>query len=148
MHGHMKAKLDPLGLAQRRVPRELDPAFYGFSESDWEREFYVGVWRNFDGFLSENRPVQTLREIVARLERVYCGSIGFEYMHVGDEEKVKWIRERIETQECCEEMDQHHRVVILERLAWSLMFEEFLGTKWTSAKRFFLFSFCSTIYLF
>ncbi|XP_054785340.1 uncharacterized protein LOC129291823 isoform X1 [Prosopis cineraria] len=137
VNGHLKAKLDPLGLAERDIPTELDPSYYGFSENDLDREFYVGVWKNIDGFLAENRPVQTLREIVRRLEEVYCGSIGYEYMHISDYEKVKWLRDRIETQQAEKvELDHHHRLVLLDRIAWSLMFEIFLGTKWSSAKRF------------
>ena len=65
VNGHMKAKLDPLGLEDRKIPLELDPALYGFSEADLDREFFLGVWR-MSGFLSENRPVQTLRAILSR----------------------------------------------------------------------------------
>lgn len=38
MNGHFKAKLDPLGLDARPVPLELDPALYGFSKEDLDRE--------------------------------------------------------------------------------------------------------------
>lgn len=65
VNGHMKAKLDPLALDDRKIPLELDPALYGFSEADLDREFFLGVWR-MSGFLSENRPVQTLRAILSR----------------------------------------------------------------------------------
>ncbi|GKG38967.1 hypothetical protein Tco_0460679, partial [Tanacetum coccineum] len=34
VYGHMKVKLDPLGLEQREIPDDLDPALYGFSEAD------------------------------------------------------------------------------------------------------------------
>ncbi|GJX31507.1 2-oxoglutarate dehydrogenase, mitochondrial-like protein [Tanacetum coccineum] len=34
VYGHMKAKLDPLGLEQREIPDDFDPALYGFSEAD------------------------------------------------------------------------------------------------------------------
>ncbi len=38
-----------------------------------------------------------LREIISRLEGVYCGSIGAEYMHLHDLDQVNWIREKLET---------------------------------------------------
>ncbi len=38
VNGHFKAKLDPLGLDARPVPLELDPALYGFSDKDLDRE--------------------------------------------------------------------------------------------------------------
>ena len=37
-----------------------------------DREFFLGVWR-MAGFLSENRPVQTLRAILTRLHQVGRG---------------------------------------------------------------------------
>ncbi|XP_027936954.1 2-oxoglutarate dehydrogenase, mitochondrial-like [Vigna unguiculata] len=134
VNGHMKAKLDPLGLEERKVPDELDLAFYGFTEADLDREFFLGVWK-MSGFLSENRPVQTLRSILTRLEQAYCGSIGYEYMHIPDRGKCNWLRDRIETLTPTQ-YNRERREVIFDRLAWSTLFENFLATKWTSAKRF------------
>ncbi|PKI65780.1 hypothetical protein CRG98_013852 [Punica granatum] len=134
VNGHMKAKLDPLGLEQREIPDDLDPGLYGFTEADLDREFFIGVWK-MAGFLSENRPVQTLRSILRRLEQAYCGSIGFEYMHIADREKCNWLRDKIETPTPMQ-YNRQRREVILDRLIWSTQFENFLATKWTTAKRF------------
>ena len=38
VNGHFMADLDPLGLDQRPMPVELDPALYGFSDKDLDRE--------------------------------------------------------------------------------------------------------------
>ena len=38
VNGHYMARLDPLGLDQRPMPVELDPALYGFTEKDLDRE--------------------------------------------------------------------------------------------------------------
>jgi 2-oxoglutarate dehydrogenase E1 component len=38
VNGHFAAKLDPLGLDNRPTTQELDPAFYGFKETDLDRE--------------------------------------------------------------------------------------------------------------
>ncbi|RID54331.1 hypothetical protein BRARA_G01661 [Brassica rapa] len=134
VNGHMKAKLDPLGLEQREIPEDLDLALYGFTEADLDREFFLGVWQ-MSGFMSENRPVQTLRSILTRLQQAYCGSIGFEYMHIADRDKCNWLREKIETPTPWR-YNRERREVILDRLAWSTQFENFLATKWTTAKRF------------
>lgn len=134
VNGHMKAKLDPLGLEEREIPVDLDPALYGFTEADLDREFFLGVWR-MSGFLSENRPVQTLRSILNRLEQAYCGTIGYEYMHIPDRDKCNWLREKIETV-IPRGYNAERRLVMLDRLIWSTQFENFLATKWTAAKRF------------
>ncbi|CAL9754312.1 unnamed protein product [Musa acuminata subsp. burmannicoides] len=134
VNGHMKAKLDPLGLEEREIPEDLDLGLYGFTEADLDREFFLGVWR-MAGFLSDNRPVQTLREILNRLEQAYCGNVGYEYMHIPDRDKCNWIRDKIETVKP-REYSRERREVILDRLIWSTEFENFLATKWTAAKRF------------
>lgn len=132
--GHFASQLDPLGSDARPSPAELDPAFYGFSEADLDREFFLGTW-NQEGFLSESRPVRTLREILTRLRETYCGSIGYEYMHIPDRERCNWIRARIETADP-PVYSIEKKLNILDRLTWSERFESFLANKYTAAKRF------------
>lgn len=134
VNGHQMANLDPLGLDDRPPPMELDPALYGFTEADLDREFFLGTWR-MKGFLSEDRPRETLRQIIDRLKETYCGTIGFEYMHIPERDKCNWLRERIETQKQLEYSVKRKRN-LLDRLAWSDMFEAFLSSKYTAAKRF------------
>lgn len=134
VNGHMKAKLDPLNLDVRTPPVELDPALYGFTEADLDREFFLGMWR-MSGFLHENRPVQTLRSILNRLEQTYCGTIGYEYMHLPDRDQCNWLREKIETSEK-RRYGKSRQEVILDRLIWSSSFETFTAQKWGAAKRF------------
>ena len=38
VNGHFMAQLDPLGIDMRPVPVELDPALYGFTDKDLDRE--------------------------------------------------------------------------------------------------------------
>ena len=132
--GHFDSNLDPLGQEKRPAPQELDPAFYGFTEADLDRQFFLGTW-NQEGFLSESRPVRTLREILTRLRETYCGSIGYEYMHIPDREKCNWIRARVETADP-PQYSTEKKLNILDRLTWSEMFESFLANKYTAAKRF------------
>ncbi|GFY83622.1 2-oxoglutarate dehydrogenase, E1 component [Actinidia rufa] len=108
VNGHMKAKLDPLGLEEREIPDDLDPALYGFTEADLDREFFLGA---------------------------YCGNIGYEYMHIADREKCNWLRDKIETPMPMQ-YNRQRREVMLDRLMWSTQFENFLATKWAAAKRF------------
>jgi len=132
--GHFAAELDPLKLDSRLPPQELDPAYWGFTESDLDREFFLGNW-NQAGFLAEGRPIRTLREILTRLRETYCSTTGYEYMHMPDRDKCNWVRERIETIEA-PAFSKKEKLNILDRLAWSDMFENFLANKYTAAKRF------------
>lgn len=132
--GHYAAQLDPLKLDRRTPPEPLDPAYWGFKDSDLDREFFLGNW-NQAGFLEEGRPTRTLREILTRLRETYTSSVGYEYMHIPESDKCNWIRERIETVDA-PAYTKKEKINILDRLAWSDMFETFLANKYTAAKRF------------
>ncbi|GIL90737.1 hypothetical protein Vretimale_15815 [Volvox reticuliferus] len=132
--GHFAADLDPLGISGHAHPPELDPSFWGFKETDLDREFYIGNW-NQAGFLAEGRPMRTLREMLTRLQETYCSNIGYEYMHIPERDKCNWIRERIETIDKVQ-FTKAQKLHMLDRLAWSDMFETFLANKYTAAKRF------------
>ena len=88
VRGHLQAKLDPLGLVAVQAHPELDPTSYGFSDADMDRPIFID---NVLGFESA-----TLREILAAVQSIYCGSIGVEFMHIQDPEQKRWIQERIE----------------------------------------------------
>lgn len=132
--GHMKANIDPFNLDKPDLPSELHPSIYVLTESDLDRELFLSVLE-MSGFMFENRPVQTPRAILTRLELAYYGSIGYEYMHVSNREKCNWIRDKIKTSSVAQ-FNRKRQEVILNRLAWSTLFENFLATKWTLAKRF------------
>ena len=87
VRGHLHAKLDPLGLAVSPDHPELDPESYGFTDRDLDRPIYIDAL---------GLKTATVRQIVEILERVYCGSIGVEYMHIAELEERAWIQERIE----------------------------------------------------
>ena len=74
--------------ARRRI-RELDPATYGFTEADWDRPILIF------GSLALGESA-TLRQIMDRLRKTYCGKIGVEFMHISDPDQKAWIQERIE----------------------------------------------------
>jgi len=134
INGHSIANLDPLSLSNHEVPVSLDPSLYGFTEADMDRDFFVGTWR-MKGFLNEERPIQTLRQILTRLRETYCGTIGYEYMHIQDREQCNWLRERIET-ERKKQYAPERKKILLDRLGWGEMFENFLSNKYSAAKRF------------
>ncbi|CAO2170780.1 unnamed protein product [Urochloa humidicola] len=135
-HGHTMAKLDPLGLD---VPDDLDLSHYHFTDADLDRKFFLG-FSTTPGFLSDDTPVVTLREILRKLRQVYSGAVGYEYMHIPDRGKREWLRDRIET--ACNggknpnDADKSRRLVTLKRLVRATLLENFLATRLPSSKRY------------
>ncbi|KAI9342060.1 thiamine diphosphate-binding protein [Zopfochytrium polystomum] len=137
VRGHQLADLDPLGInihPSTGAP-ELDPAHYGFGEKDFDRKFYLGQGI-LPGFLAdEGKRYLTLREIIDRLKKTYCGSIGIEYGHINDRLQCDWLRERFEVPTRYR-YTKEQKLLILDRLMWSDSFERFVATKYPSEKRF------------
>ena len=129
IRGHMLAKLDPLGLEKREPHPELEPETYGFSEADYDRPIFI------DNVLGLG-DTATLREILSVLRDTYCGTIGVEFMHMGDPEQKRWIQERIEGIRNHTEFTAKGKRAILERLTAAETFERFLDKKYTGTKRF------------
>ena len=75
------------------------------------------------GFLAEDQPYWTLRDILSRLKETYCGNIGYEYMHIMDREKCNWL-EQIETP-TQKGYNTERRRFLFERLARAELFETF-----------------------
>ncbi|KYQ94461.1 2-oxoglutarate dehydrogenase [Tieghemostelium lacteum] len=134
VRGHIVATLDPLNLANKQEPPELNPSKYGFTDADMDRQIYVGD-SLISGFLTNNAPVTTLRQVLTRLKQTYCGNIGVEYMHIQDREMCDWIREKFETPEA-HQISKEEKIKILERLSWAEQFEGFLQLKYKTKKRF------------
>ena len=139
VRGHLLANLDPLGLQPPRPDHEdLRLENYGFSEADLDREVdisSVGEFLNMKGFLDRERGKVTLRKIYQRLTDTYCGTIGYEYMHIPSVEKCNWIRQKIETRDSVV-FSREAKLQLLDRLTWADHFEQFLKNRWSTAKRF------------
>jgi 2-oxoglutarate dehydrogenase E1 component len=65
--------------------------------------------------------------------RIYCGSIGAEFMHIADRERRRWVQERMEA-----EAPEPDRARILELLARAEVFEQVLQTRYLGTKRYSL----------
>ena len=66
-------------------------------------------------FIGGEERVLPLREILRRLEKVYCHHIGVEYMFIASPEQRRWLQQQIETPDSMELKDYQRRL-ILERL--------------------------------
>ena len=75
-----------------------------------------------------------MNEATEELKRIYCGNVAIEYSHVKDREMRRYLKEWME--QPVTPPSKEERMRILDRLAWSDMFENFLATKYGGAKRF------------
>ncbi len=127
--GHRIASTDPLGAHPSYFP-ELDPAHYGFGKQDLDHRYLAG---DLPG-----GPIQSLRQILERLRRTYCRSIGVEFTHVQDPGRKLWLQRQLEESENESRPTTPERLRILEKLAAAEVFERFLHTKFLGQKRFSL----------
>ena len=126
VRGHLIADIDPLRWKEPKMPVELDPATYGLTIWDLEREFLTGGV----GGVSK----MTLGDLLGVLRDAYCRTIGVEYMHIQDTEEQRWVQSHFEGVEFQLSKDEKYRV--LERLNAAEAFEKFLATKYVGTKRF------------
>jgi 2-oxoglutarate dehydrogenase E1 component len=129
MRGHLKANLDPLGLATTPGDAsELDPATYGFAEPDFDREIFLDFVLGLE--------TASIREILAILRRTYCGNVGIQYMHISDPKEKSWLQERIEGRDKEIVFSKEGKVAILKKLIETQGFEQFLHRRFPGTKRF------------
>jgi len=129
VRGHLVADLDPLD-SKRKPHKDLEPATYGLTMWDLDREFIT------NGLSGRDRA--TLREILETLRDTYCGAIGVEYMYIADPERKEWLQERMESARNRLPLAPAERKRILEKLVEAESFERFLHTRYIGHKRFSL----------
>ena len=126
--GHLIAKLDPLNLMEAEYLDELHPESYGFKKEDYTKKIYL------DGVI--NKDHSTIKEILSFLKKTYCGSIGYEYMHISNPTERKWFRDRVEKSKDHIQFTKNGKQAILNKLIQAEGFEKFLHTKYVGTKRF------------
>jgi len=125
---HLIANTNPIRKRKDRGAN-IDLAFYGFIESDLDKEFYAGQ------FLGLGKT--TLRTILSHLEKCYASSLGVEFKYISDPKKIDWLTNEIE-KTMLEPLPLVKKRRALEKLNQGVMFEKFLHTKYVGQKRFSL----------
>ena len=129
VRAHLQADVNPLGYQWSHHP-ELDPAKYGLTIWDLDREFITGGLGGDD--------VLPLREILDILRQTYSRKVGIEFMHISDPIEKRWLQERIEPVRASDPIPHHMKRRILHKLNAAEAFEGFLHTKYIGHKRFSL----------
>ena len=127
--GHLKANLDPLGMMERRLVEDLNIEFHGLSHEDLNEEFYT------DTFDTGSEKL-TLRDIIKKLEDIYCGKIGIECNHIMDSAERRWFQKKFESNLNEYSFDEKERLNIYERLNSAEGLAKYLSAKYPGMKRF------------
>lgn len=129
--GHLLSTTNPIRERRDRHPN-LNIEDFGLEAGDLDTVFLAGKECGVEN--------ATLKEIIQHLKTVYCGSIGFEYHHIQDRNKRRWIREKIESHhpDRAFDLSMEKKRRILEKLNGAQVFEQFLHTKYIGQKRFSL----------
>ena len=127
--GHLFTKTNPVR-ERRQYKPTLDIENFGLTENDIDLEFSAGE------ILGLGKT--TLSNIIDNLKRIYCDSIGVEYMYMRNPEKLKWWQNRLNQNDNHPNYDVEDKKYILTKLNQAVTFESFLQTKYVGQKRFSL----------
>ncbi|MDH3761632.1 MAG: 2-oxoglutarate dehydrogenase E1 component [Gammaproteobacteria bacterium] len=128
--GHERARLDPLNMGARPEIKEMTLAGNNLGEADLDTVFNTGSLFGVEE--------ATLREIIERVEKTYCGTIGSEYMHIEDRAQKRWIQVQIETSLATPNFREGRRNRIMDRIIAAENLEKYLHTRYIGQKRFSL----------
>ncbi len=126
-HGHQLAHIDPLGTAPPGHP-QLDPSFFGTSMEEL-REVPTSL-------VVEGGGDVPLSETLQKLRNIYCGSIGYQFEHLEDPEKVQWLWNEVESGVHQRHLDEAEKRALLRRLSEVEGMEKFLHRAYLGSKRF------------
>lgn len=128
--GHLFTQTNPVRKRREYQP-DLSIENFDLNKNDLDKSFSCATKIGMSGSA-------TLRQIIERLERIYCESIGVEYMHINNVEEKKFVREWIQQNENQTKFSAEEKKHILHKLNEAVAFENYLHAKFVGQKRFSL----------
>lgn len=128
--GHLFTKTNPVR-ERRTYSPDLAIENYGLSKEDLNTKFNCAIETGMPG-------AATLAEIIVHLEKIYCNSIGVEYMHINNVEEKQFIKGWLQVNENQPQLTGEEKKEILHKLNQAVAFENYLHTKFVGQKRFSL----------
>ncbi len=129
--GSRWANLDPLKRLERPALPDLEPSFYGFTDTDMDIVFNTS--NTYFG-----KETMSLRELMQNLKETYCGTLGLEFMYLTDQTEKRWWQAKFETIRSKPDFSPEKKKHILERLTAAEGFERYLHTRFIGQTRFSL----------
>ncbi|MGE5857306.1 MAG: multifunctional oxoglutarate decarboxylase/oxoglutarate dehydrogenase thiamine pyrophosphate-binding subunit/dihydrolipoyllysine-residue succinyltransferase subunit, partial [Solirubrobacterales bacterium] len=126
-HGHLAARLDPLGSEPKGDPAiqpenlNLTPELMSQIPAEILR---IGV----EG--------ETLLEVLPRMRAAYCGTIAYQVEHLSSHQQRMWLRDMIETGSHRKPPEPEEKRALLDRLIQVFAFERYLEKTYLGQKMF------------
>lgn len=127
--GHLFTQTNPVR-ERRKYSPTLEIENFGLTQSDLKTVFNAG---EIIGIGSA-----TLEQIINHLAKIYCQSIGVEYMFIRKPEEISWIQNKLNINDNQPDFSEVDQKFILSKLNEAVSFESFLHTKYVGQKRFSL----------
>jgi 2-oxoglutarate decarboxylase len=126
-HGHLAARLDPLGREPKGDPA-IQPETLNLTPELMARVpasiLRIGV------------PGETLLEALPRMREAYCGTIAYQFEHLSSHQQRTWLREMVETGAHRRPLEADEKKRLLRRLIDVFGFERFLEKAYLGQKIF------------
>jgi 2-oxoglutarate dehydrogenase E1 component len=126
-HGHLAARLDPLGREPEGDPA-LDPEPLGLTP-----ELMAKIPSRI---LRMYVSGETLAESLPHLRETYCGPIAYEIEHIGSHRQRLWLREAIESGRFRKPLNPGEQKALLKRLTEVDALERFMHKAYLGQKQF------------
>ncbi|MFZ1926100.1 MAG: multifunctional oxoglutarate decarboxylase/oxoglutarate dehydrogenase thiamine pyrophosphate-binding subunit/dihydrolipoyllysine-residue succinyltransferase subunit [Solirubrobacteraceae bacterium] len=126
-HGHLAARLDPLGSEPEGEP-QLDPETAGLTPQVMA-QIPARILRMYV-------PGETLAEALPNLRQTYCGTIAYEIEHISSHRQRVWLREQIESGAFRQPLGIEPRKALLKRLIEVDALERFMHKAYLGQHQF------------
>jgi 2-oxoglutarate dehydrogenase E1 component len=126
-HGHLAARLDPLGSEPEGEP-QLDPDAQGLTPQVMA-QIPARILRMYV-------PGDTLAEALPALRQTYCGTIAYEIEHISSHKQRMWLREQIESGTYRKPLGAEERKALLKRLVEVDALERFMHKAYLGQHQF------------
>jgi 2-oxoglutarate decarboxylase len=126
-HGHLAARLDPLGSEAEGDPG-LDPEALGLT-GELQARIPAKLFQMYV-------PGATLADALPHLRETYCGTIAYELEHISSHRQRVWLREHIESGAFRHELTNDERRTLLKRLVEVDALERFMHKAYLGQHQF------------
>jgi 2-oxoglutarate decarboxylase len=126
-HGHLAARLDPLGVEPEGDPA-LDPEPLGLTP-ELMAQIPAKILRMYV-------PGATLADALPHLRETYCGTIAYEIEHISSHRQRVWLREKIESGAFRAPLTNDEQQTLLKRLVEVDALERFMHKAYLGQHQF------------